>query len=249
MDSNNKEGNTGLIEDRDWTEEINQIKNNSFGCDYDEDEILMALELEDKIINGVRKMYKICFEVIEDLYVFIDERHYKILGHTNFKNWIMSWGGAASTFNRYLSMYRTFTCKYGIPRSEYEQIDVTKLQAMMPLAKYAENVKDIKQLIVDADEMRLSDCHLFVKEEIEKIERIKVVPPNPSENEQEPDRTISTDDVGLDIEGLYRLVKLTEEEENTQELDNRHKLSTSAFKMLNIYCYDDEPSILEIVRQ
>lgn len=248
MNFNNKETNTSLIEARDWSEEINRIRNNSFGGNYNDNEILMALELEDKIIRGARKMFKICFEVIEDLYVFIDERHYKTLGHTNFKNWILSWGGAASTFNRYLSMYRIFTCKYGIPRSEYEQVDVTKLHAMMPLAKYAKNVEDIKQLIIDADEMRLSDCHDFVKEEIEKIEGIKVALTKPSDSGLEPDHTISIDDIGLDVGGVYRLVKLTDEEEKVQDLENRPKLSSSAFETLRIYCFDDEPSILEIVR-
>lgn len=246
MELINKETNDSISDSKDWSQEIESVRG-SVRYNYDDCEIIEALELQKKILNGVKKMNRIGFEVIHNLYVFIESKFYLNLGWDNFKEWIISWGGAPSTFYRYLAIYRLFTVENKIPVSEYESVDITKLNSMMPLAKYAKDIEDIKTLIIDADEFELSDCHLHVREEIERHQRIDTSPPDllVNKNEHNSNKNIAAD--GLEIGGIYRLIKLTEDEEKDQALELKSKISLRSFREMEIYCEDNELHFLKIV--
>ena len=131
-------------------------------------------------------------------------------------------------------MYRLFTVENKIPITEYEYVDVTKLNAMMPLAKYADNVDEIKKLIVEADEMVLSDCREIVREELRKRQIISSDPSAPAEKSFD------------DIEGGYKLVKLTDEEERNVDIKSMNKLKNSLIKKAILYYSDGELQYLQV---
>lgn len=238
-----KEQKTVQIED--WSNEIESLQPWTLG-NYDDGEIIEALRKQKEIIDEIKMMTRIGFDVIEKMSFFIEAKLYRRIGFENFKDWIKSFGGAPSTFYRYLAMYRYFTLKMEIPKSEYDFIDTTKLMTILPLTKYQLSVEKIKETIVEADELTLPDLKQVVNEKISLLEGIEPITSEPDVIQETTIMDLWSNGEGLEISGTYKLVKMDEKDREGIKFNEIPKISAFHIKKVVVYYLNDQLKYLSI---
>jgi hypothetical protein len=170
---------------------------------FTEEEIKIAQKKAAACRIACKKVGVSLFNSIEKLYDFEQGGHYLALKFKNVREWMESEGLVASTFFKYLAIYKSFTINNAIMLDTYRELDLSKILTLKALADNGAERDELIEAIEEADELVIGDLHDITNDKVKRLKVGKGVTEEEGEVKDPLEKLES---------GAYKIVPLTKQD-------------------------------------